>query len=110
MKWIGSNGERQMMPKDEGPVIMISEFQSRTFGFSFHEFTYDKLKRVNDYIYLSQNKHYKDRKASNEVLPINSSDQSKSKLEKYTNFVQYLEYGANKNGYWSYEHLITQIE
>ena len=59
MIWIGSNGEQPIMPKDEGPGIMVSEFQSRGFGFGFHELTDDELKQVNYYRYLPQNKHLK---------------------------------------------------
>ena len=55
MTWIGPNGEKPMMPKYEFPGIMISAFQSREFGFGFHELTDDNSKRVNDYRNLQQN-------------------------------------------------------
>ena len=80
MTWIGPNGEKPMMPKYEFPGIMISAFQSREFGFGFHELTDDNSKRVNDYRDLQQNKYYNDWIDSDEIFPSNSSDESKSKF------------------------------
>ena len=31
-EWVGTNGQRSLVPKDEGLGIMISMYQSREFG------------------------------------------------------------------------------
>jgi hypothetical protein len=31
--WVGPNGERPMVPKDDGQTLMVSAFCSREFGF-----------------------------------------------------------------------------
>jgi hypothetical protein len=54
-----------------------------------------------------EGKHYSDKAASIKVL----GSSAKDLFDEDTNpFVRYFHFGANKQGYWSYEHLIVQLE
>jgi hypothetical protein len=44
--WVAPNGERVLVPKDDGQGLMISTFQSREFGFGL-EISDEDLKKVN---------------------------------------------------------------
>ena len=49
--WTGTYGEILLIPKDEGIGIIISDFQSREFGFGFSwgDISDADLKRINDF-------------------------------------------------------------
>ena len=81
--------------------VMISTLQSRDFGFGFPDLTEDELDTIN---ILRRGQHYVDREAAIAV-----HDQSiKKPLIKHP-FIQEFKYGVAKDGYWSYEHLVCQL-
>jgi hypothetical protein len=45
--WVGRNGERPLLPKDDGLGLMYSVFQSREFGFDFVLLTQAQLLAIN---------------------------------------------------------------
>ena len=45
--WVGNDGGRPIILKDEGAGIMISAFQSREFGFGY-PMSSDQLEKVNN--------------------------------------------------------------
>ena len=47
-QWVGPNGERPLLPKDEGQGVMLSAFTSLEFGFGFKMLTDNELAIVND--------------------------------------------------------------
>jgi hypothetical protein len=99
--WCLPDGRFPLIPKDEGSGVMVSAFVSRDFGFGM-KFTIDQLSAINnkrkDECYMdSQSAILKRGKAEKEPL----SDSP---------FVRYLLYGANLEGYWSYEDMILQLE
>ena len=102
--WSGPGGEQPLVPKDDGTGIMVSGMQSREFGFGFREITTEELYYINK---ERAGKSYADEKAATKVL----GSKLKEVLMKEDNpFIRYFQFGANNEGYWSYEHLIIQIE
>jgi hypothetical protein len=93
--WVGCNGERPLVPKDDGTGVMISALQSREFGFGFRTLTHEELKKVND---VRKGEVYEDSDAALEVC----GTEKKSFLTESANpFVREFSYGANKDGYWN---------
>ena len=45
--WVAPDGQRVLVPKDDGQGLMISAFQSREFGFGL-EISEEDLKKVNE--------------------------------------------------------------
>ena len=103
-QWVGSSGERALLPKSEGAGLMVSGIgiQSREFGFGV-ELSDDELQAVNEK--RSRDGEYVDKVAAKEVT-------GKTKKEPLTEspFVRLLEYGANKDGYWTGNHMVVQLE
>ena len=99
--WTGPNGERPLMPKDDGQGLMISAFVSREFGFGW-EITSEQLELVNARRF---NTNYNDQKAA---IIINGSPKKNALTS--SPFVRKLQYGAKHEGYWSYEDMIIQVE
>ena len=102
--WVGCNGERPLVPKDDGTGVMVSALQSREFGFGFRPLTNEELKKVNE---LRKVGVYED---VNAALKVFSTAKKRCLTESDNTFVREFSYGANKDGYWSYEHLIVQLE
>ena len=46
--WVGPNGERPLLPQDEGQGVMLSAFSFHEFGFGFNVLTNKELAIVND--------------------------------------------------------------
>jgi hypothetical protein len=102
-QWYGPNRETYVVPKDDGQGVMISAFQSREFGFGL-EVTNEDLEAVNA---TRNGVKYKDEKAAIET----KADPAgwKKPLTK-SPFVKEFEYGANSDGYWTYQHMVLQLE
>ena len=99
--WVGPEGQTAMIPKDEGQGLMFSSFVSREYGFHFH-ITEEQLKVVN----LKRNgQNYVDVSAAE----AKRGNASKEKLTE-SPFSRKLEYGSLKEGYWSYEDMVIQLE
>ena len=98
-QWYGPNRETYVVPKDDGQGVMISAFQSREFGFGL-EVTDDDLQAVNA---TRNGVKYKDEKAAIETKADPAA--FKKPLTK-SPFVKEFEYGANSDGYWTYQHMV----
>ena len=103
--WNGCNGEQPIVPKDNGQGIMYSCCQSREFGFGFRPLTEEEVAGINrerriGKLYLDQ-----------EAVRFATRSNMKKPFTVYDNpFIRSFLYGANKEGYWTYDHLITQLE
>jgi hypothetical protein len=98
--WISPDGQKPVIPKDEGLGVMISAFVLREFRFGMKLADAD-LQKVNEY---RQGKHYSDRSAA-------MFKRGSSARQPFENspFVVEFEYGANSEGYWTYDHMILQF-
>jgi hypothetical protein len=99
--WVAPDGQRVLVPKDEGQGVMVSAFQSREFGFGL-ELTPEQLNVVNQ---ARRGTKYKDEESAISRL----GTAIKKDLPK-SPFVKEFEYGASNEGYWCYEHMVLQFE
>ena len=99
--WYGPNGETALVPKDEGMGIMISAMMSREFGWGF-ELTPEQLAKVNK---KRAGENYEDAESATSKR----GNAVKAPLTE-SPFVREFEYGVNAQGYWSYEHMVMQLE
>ncbi len=100
--WTAPDGQKSMIPKDEGLGVMISAFCSREFGFGL-DISLEDLAKVNK---KREGTKYSDEDAAKKIRG-NSSN--KAGLTE-SPFVVEFEYGANNQGYWDYDHMIIQFE
>ena len=107
--WAGPDGETSFIPKNEGIGIMVYAFHSREFGFGFSwdDLSDSYLKRIN---YFRADKAYMDKYASK--LLRNGITLKKDLSREDNHFLVLFEYGnyENKQGYWSYDHFVLQME
>ena len=100
-QWYGPNGETFLRPKDDGLGVMASAFQSREFGFGL-DVTEADLGEVN------RRRHgvrYRDTQAAQDTR------RSEFKPPLTTSpFVREFEFGQNNDGYWSYQHMVLELE
>jgi hypothetical protein len=101
--WVGPNGERSLLPKDEGAGVMISSFISREHGL-IQAIDADTIHSINE---TRQGARYADEEAAMEVYgsslkPLLSTSKSP--------FLTFFDYGENKDGYWDYNHMVLQFE
>ena len=80
---------------------MISAFQGRDFGFGFKMFE-SKKQQINEF---RKDSHYYDKNSAQ--LVYNTTSKPPLTVDP---FVQFFEYGNKKEGYWSYEHMMCQLE
>ena len=100
--WRGPDGESKCLPKEDGIGVMVSALQSREFGFGLRELSEEEWKKVNDH---RASQEYLDKDAAKMI-----QGSAKKKPLESDPFKQYFQYGAAKDGYWSYEHLVCQLE
>ena len=99
--WTLPDGQKPIIPKDEGLGVMISAIVSREFGFGMKIPEAD-LQKVNDY---RRAKTYSDvlaaveKRGTAEKQPLSDSP-----------FVVEFEYGVQAEGYWTYDHMVLQLE
>jgi hypothetical protein len=97
----GPNGETALVPKDEAMgVIMSRTMMSQEFGWGFElspELAKIKEKRAG--------KNYEDA----ESATAKKGNAVKAPLTKSL-FMREFKYGVNAQGYWSYEHIVMQLE
>jgi hypothetical protein len=98
--WCLPYGHFPLIPKDEGHGVMISAFVSREFGFGM-TLSQDQLDLVNG---TRVGQAYIDEESA-----IKKGSKFKDPLAESA-FICYLQYGANLEGYWSYEDMIIQFE
>ena len=99
--WVGSNGERPLLPKTDGDGKMISAFQSRLLGFG-RPMTAEELAAVNLY---RCGKTYWDTEAALEV-----HKQTAKQPLRESPFLRSIVVGANNDGYWNSMHMSIQFE
>ena len=99
--WVGPNGEKMLIPKDDGQGIMISAFQSHEFGFGL-TLTKEQLDEINR---KCNGEKYCDKKAA---IHLHGTDK-KPALTK-SPFVCEFEYGANNDSYWNYKTMVEKLE
>ena len=99
--WTAPDGQKSMIPKDEGLGVMISAFVSREFGFGYY-LSLDDLEKVNK---KREGAKYSDEEAAKKI----TGNTMKAPLTQ-SPFVVEFEYGANSQGYWDYDHMILQFE
>jgi hypothetical protein len=100
--WTAPDGQKSMIPKDDGLGVMISAFVSREFGFGYY-LSPEDLEKVNE---AREGKHCSDEDAAKKIKG-NSS--MKDPLTQ-SPFVVEFEHGANNQGHWDYDHMIIQFE
>ena len=105
--WAASDGTRKCYPKEDGVGVMVSALQLREFGWGFPPLTKDQVEKINAFRSKEENKHYCDRDAAEQVR---KTSEKKPFDEKSNPFLVWFNYGASKDGYWSYEHLVCQLE
>ena len=99
--WVGPEGQTAMTPKEEGQGLMLSSFVSREYGFNY-QLSKEELATVNK---MREGKSYVDR----ESAELKRGNALKQEL-KDSPFSRKLEYGSSKDGYWSYEDMVMQLE
>jgi hypothetical protein len=97
-QWYGPNRETYVVPKDDGQGVMLSAFQSREFGFGLPVSNED-LAIVNE---KRVGCKYVDETAA--IKTKKGPDGFKKPLSKE------FEYGSNSEGYWTYQHMVIQLE
>jgi hypothetical protein len=102
--WSAPNRTCALLPKDDGQGVMVSSFVCRELGYNPPLSTTD-LERVNIERQKGGRMDYLDKEAAKSK----NGTTCKPKLTS-TPFMQLLEYGANNNGYWSYELMVIQFE
>ena len=99
--WVAPDGTTVLVPKDDGQGLMISAFQSREFGFGM-EICEEDLRKINE--------RRRGQKYVDETAAVSKKGTALKKDLKNSPFVVEFEYGANNEGYWSYEHMVLQLE
>jgi hypothetical protein len=99
--WVAPDGTTVLVPKDDGQGLMISAFQSREFGFGM-EICEEDLRKINE--------RRRGQKYVDETAAVSKKGTALKKDLKHSPFVVEFEYGANNEGYWSYEHMVLQLE
>jgi hypothetical protein len=95
------DGQQTLRTKSMGVGRMVSALCSREFGFGL-DVSVEELATVNEF---RKNTKYGDEDAA--IYLLGSAD--KKDLDA-SPFVRYLEYGKGKDGYWSYNHMVLQLE
>ena len=99
--WTLPDGQKAIIPKDEGYGIMISAMTSREFGFGM-QLSAEDLVKINK---ERENKKYSDEEAAVAV----HGNSNKQKLTS-SPFVIEFDYGKDGEGYWDYNHMVMQLE
>ena len=93
--------EATLRTKGLGTGVMVSAMVSRATGFGL-QITDEQLLEINK---LRLNKSYVDAEAATYLR-----GSSTKKPLKESPFIIYLDYGSGKDGYWTYRHMVLQIE
>ena len=101
--WIGPNGERPLLPKDEGTGLMISAFICRELGL-IRELENATLETINANRLGCK---YKDEEAA---IVVNGFAEKKPLSQTLSPFLVYFEYGESREGYWDYNRMVLQFE
>jgi hypothetical protein len=96
------DGRQTLRSKTEGKGRMASAAGSREFGFGCYEIAEEQMKMMNE---ERRGKRHADEDAATCLL----GSPLKKNLEGLP-FVRMLEHGAGKDGCWSHNHMVLQIE
>jgi len=99
--WVAPNGEKVLIPKDDDQGLMISAFHSHEFGFSL-EMNESDLKKVNEW-------HHGEKQHDESAAKGKRGTSNKKDLPSGP-FIIKFEYGAANKGYWSYDHMVSQLD
>jgi hypothetical protein len=95
------DGQQTLRSKGMGVGRMISAMCSREFGFGYF-ISNEELTKINE---ARKNTKYADEEAATYLF---GNPNKKDLLE--SPFIRELEYGTGKDGYWTYKHMVIQIE
>ena len=101
-RWVLPDGSSALLPKSDGQGIMYSSYVSRDFGYGFF-MSKEDLEEVNK---KRDSENYMDVEAAKEIY---HGSIKKPKLT-CSPFIRTFDYGKNKEGYWSFSHLVLQFE
>jgi hypothetical protein len=102
--WIGPNGERPLLPKDEeGTGVMVSAFICREYGL---------IRKIDDAILAAvnirrQGRKYADEEAAEDIY---GTTLKQLLVSENSPFLVLFEYGKNKEGYRNYNKMVLQLE
>jgi hypothetical protein len=102
--WSDPDGMRALLPKDDGRGLMISSFVCRELGYGW-DLNEEQMQKVNEQRMRGDRKQYMDETAAT----LKNGSSMKQKLTS-TPFTRTLEYGANSEGYWTYDAMVLQLE
>jgi hypothetical protein len=98
----GARGERaQLLPKSDGETIMISSFQSRSFGVG-RNLSEEEIVKINTFREIYR-KEYISKEAATTINGNNSKNDIKNNP-----FTRIFEVGIDKEGYWTFNHMSLQ--
>jgi hypothetical protein len=100
VQWVSPDGERPILPKNNGMGKMISAMQSRETGFG-SGITEDQLKEVNR---RREGQEYYDKDAA---IAVNGT--SKKRTLTADPFIRTFAFGGT-NGFWTGNHTLVQVE
>ena len=95
------DGQSKLQSKGVRKRLMISAIVSQGFGFGI-DIKEEEMNRINEY---RKGKRYVDKKSATHLF----GSANKNNLTS-SPFLQYLEYGAAKNGYWKYTNIVMKLE
>ena len=99
-QWVTPDGQRPLLPKNNGVATMVSAFQSRERGWGL-DITDEQLKMINE---KRANEHYFDKEAAMEV-----HNTTKKKPLTSSPYLVKFEFGG-ANGYWNGSQMVIQVE
>ena len=101
-QWKLPDGTQQILPKDDGAGVMISSFVSRDYGYGLD---------VSDSVLNEMNERRKDEcYVDVDAAKVVYHGTIQKKPLTNSPFTRNFDYGANREGYWSYDHLVIQLE
>ena len=106
--WYTKDGATKMLPKDDGHGMMISAFVSRSWGILMDEnpLLDAQLFQINELHLRPTHNTY----ISTEVAMRLNGHTAKTPITNAKPFTRFFDYGADKEGYWCYDHMALQLE
>jgi hypothetical protein len=103
--WSDPTGRMTLIPKDEGYGLMRSVLQNRIVGLGWQP-TDAEIDKINRFRREKRPAYRHEASA----IKINGSIAKRNLMYGETPFDVSFEYGASKEGYWSVEHMLLQLE
>jgi hypothetical protein len=99
--WFAPDVTTALVPKDDGQGVMISAIQSLEFGFGM-QICKEDLKKINE--------KRKGEKYVDESAAMAKRGTAEKRELRSSPFILEFDYVANNDGYWSYDHMVLQVE